>query len=247
MSKHFNKETTVFLVCILFVILLISCEEYLPDSYQSETYCISEMDDASCHYLTRSLMDTTFVITIDTSVTDTTIYDTSFTTSPAHILLFSSLLADLVDSTARDSDAATINSILDSLHTMMDTLVTDTTLYITHPGEADTSYAYYYHDASNGDLYFYISWDFTESNNNAFIDIDLIQRDAKIVANKVTVPVESISGCSEHVTFESGQEKLIPKIKTRCGFELEEAPYLVRFIVSEPAEVESFRTAILHE
>lgn len=239
MYNSFYKKYIITAICISLLYVFFSCENFLPNTFKSEKYDIAELDSTACKFLTGDLIVKQTIIENE---------DTTFVDQYRYKNINTSLLTTLIDSTAKDTDPETINTILNTLASSIDTLVTDTTLYVVSPAESDTSYALYNHNNEKGDIYCYISWKFTELNLDDFIEIDIIGKDAKLYTKKENVPIEAISGCSEPVIIEeSGIDEVIPKIRTRVGFELESGLYLVRFIVSEPLEITSFRTVLLQQ
>jgi len=234
--------------------LLVGCKEFLPEDLQEEEFAVSTLDERACEYLTRPLIlsDTTYNDQGEVvSVTFDTLYMAITST-------YNDLAAEL-DSliiVGADTNVFRIGAIFDSLSNQLDTLVMDTTLSVSYPAGEDTSYTFYYHPTPQGgvtdDVFFFVSWRFVIApaldNTDDFVAIDLIRRDGTLVSEKAEPwPPEAVAGCSELVTIVPSGEEIIPKVRTRVVFELDEAPYLVRFAISEtnPGEIGSFRIAIL--
>ncbi|MDZ7261122.1 MAG: hypothetical protein ONB05_03270 [candidate division KSB1 bacterium] len=212
MSLNFDKKILSFLGGILIFMLLLGCEEPLPEAYQKETFTISALDAKAYRYLSLGLAVPIATVSL---------------TSP-------------IDSTSFDFLIA---------NSKVDTLLPDTTLLVSYPAQKDTSYAFYYPANLQGrTTYFFITWDLTPQNMNAYIDMDIIQRNAKLVTKKSTaIPLETIATWTDTIRLATGQDKVLPKIRTRNVYELDKAPYLVRFIISEPSVVGPFRVVILHD
>ena len=106
---------------------------------------------------------------------------------------------------------------------------------------------YFFNSPTSGAYDFFQAWDLTNFNINASIEIDLFDRDGNIVQQKDTsIPMESIAGCiTEMVDLRSGQKETVPKIRGKYHFDLLKAPYIVRFSISDPNRIESFRVAII--
>lgn len=137
---------------------------------------------------------------------------------------------------------------IDSLFSMglFDTLVTDSTLLINYPQSADTSYACYVQVSTSGSIISYVTWDLTENNRNAYIDIDLFQKDGTFVTNKIPVmPLETMAGYTDTVRTTSGVDLILPKIRSRIVFQLANELYIARFVISESTVIGSFRLVIL--
>ncbi|HCK99502.1 MAG TPA: hypothetical protein DHW42_05280 [Candidatus Marinimicrobia bacterium] len=231
-----NKRSILIVGFSLFFVVFTGCEKQLPHQYQDEDFVISDIDEKACYYLSCDLT------VIDTVVTEGA--DTVYVERPVYVPI--TPVTDLVvDSVWINASDSLINAMFD------DTLIVDTTLLISNSEEADTSYAFYNHIAPNNEdystVYFFISWDFTEQNMNSYIDIDIFQRDAKLVnAETTAIAPETIAGCTELVELMTGDE-IVPKIKTRYVYKLAEGHYLVRFIISDPSVIGNFRMAILSE
>ncbi|MBN2013517.1 hypothetical protein JW960_29580 [candidate division KSB1 bacterium] len=222
MFLNLNKTMIGFIICIAVIGMMLGCEQFLPDKYDEVTNTPSQLDDSACSILS-----------------DTTAVATEITPS---------LLVNLAGAAATDTDPATINQIFDTQIASIAVLEAKTLLHVVPPSGADTSFAVYQHTGGAATVYFFITWEFTPDNIDEFVEVDLIQRDAKYKTQKLTVPIESVSSCTEHVVFEStGWEDIVPRVRTRCGFAVEQGTYLVRFIVSEPEQLTSFNTALLVE
>lgn len=147
--------------------------------------------------------------------------------------------------TLTDDMVPMLDSLTDLSSTKLNTLITDTTLLVTYPSLK--SYALYEHKQS-GKVYFFISWDLTTTNIDAYIDINIIGSSAEFVTPLSTgISEEAAAGCTEIVeVVERGSivQRPFSVIRTRHSYDLEEGIYLVRFVVSEPVG-ESFRLVIL--
>lgn len=135
--------------------------------------------------------------------------------------------------------------LTDPSGTDLNMLTTDTTLLVAYPSL--TSYILY-EQKQSGIVYFFISWDFTTVNNDAFIDIDIISDDAELVLPLSTrIAEETSAECTEIVEIvERGSivQRPFSVIRTRHSYDLEAGIYLVRFVISESVG-ESFRLVVL--
>lgn len=251
MYIHFVKKGFVFVIYISLIILMTGCDEFLPDDYQDEDFTISDLDAKTCEYLSRDLFvtDTTFK---DTIVADTVRVDTIFNTYPVFIGMNTLFLDDFVDSTwINKSDSLIISSLFDSICGATETLLVDTAIVVNYPEGADTSYIYYNHSNSNT-AHFFVGWSYTEQNINATVDIEIIQKQAKLITEKSTpFPIATIGGCDKSFIMdaETSREEIHPVIRVRNSYDLNNGPYLIRIIVSKSPDVIDFplRLAIVHD
>ena len=227
------KKLIVLVGCILLLLVLIVCEKQLPQDLQKEdNYPISDFDAKACHYLTQ-----------DTTKTDTVVVgmDTTYVTKKQYVPV-TGVHLDLPIANAW------INASDSLINALFDTLVSDTTLLINNPSAADTIFALY--DQLAGETkqtYFFISWDLNEENVDAYIEIDVFKKDGK-KADLITtgIDLETVAGCTQTVEI-GGQPVVLPKVRARFVYELPEKQYLVRFYISEPITVGTFRMAILQK
>jgi len=125
-STGFSKRIFAFLL-ILLVIMLISCQRFLPEAYQEEEFAASALDAKACKYLNDSLsvIISTFPLTnFDSTWVDSVIYEN-------------------------------VGEILDSLeaHQIMVTDA-DTSYSIITPMTADTNYVYFFTELSEVVFFF---------------------------------------------------------------------------------------------
>ncbi|MFB0515533.1 MAG: hypothetical protein ACETWG_02880 [Candidatus Neomarinimicrobiota bacterium] len=132
-----------------------------------------------------------------------------------------------------------IGTVTDSF----DVLTTNTSLKITYPIfkdslNYDTSYVFY--DNSNGPLEVVLV--FTD-----FWGIEFLMKDGSIVEfiSKDAIDIETVASCTELVEVRPQVWAAKPIIKTRYVFELEQEPYLARFIKMEATQRASSRAAIV--
>lgn len=257
--QKISKKSMVYFF-MTSIIMNMGCEKYLPGTYQEEDFFIAFLDEKACEYLTRPLVRTdTVIVPIDTLFIDDSVvvvYDTSFTYDTMYVAGTASILADLVDSVWVDSsESVIIRAFFDSLSAALDTLLADTVMRISYPDEGDTIYAFYDHRAiqaqvsirghESGDTYFFIGWNLTNKNKDGFIDVDLIRSDGSVVKEKTTIiPLETVAGCTGTLELVAGTKEIVSVIRIRPVFELDKAPYIVRFLISQPTEIGPFRVAI---
>ena len=232
------KTIAGLLICatLYALILLLGCEKQLPDAYQDESFSIKSLDDRACDLLSRKVIVTDTVITNgDTTYVPRTLY------WPAHSLL----LDAVIDSSLYDSsETYVIPHEFSDLVQKLDTLVLDTTLLVSYPNDADTSFAVFTPNQA-GIFNFYTSWTFTDENKDAYVSIDLFNSQGSLEPSSNHINLETTAGCTEVFHSSAGTEEIIPKIRGRSRFNLSDQPYIVRLLNSEPAEVESLRIVIL--
>jgi len=249
MSTRIRKQSRILIPLVVLIAFSPRCESFFPEVFQEGEFAISTLDDRACNYLTRSLYpptDTLLVIdnqgVLDTiAIADTVNYPGTLVVIETIVLtdtvfkeitisfdslaaVFDSLISDTVD-----ASEAQINAEFDTLRMELDTLAVDTTLRVKIPPGVSKGYAFYNHafpDYAVTDVVFFI---------DDYIDINIINRAGTIIeATSTVIPLELVTGCTV--------------IKTRYVFELDQAPYLVRFILDmgiDSKRAGSFRTALL--
>jgi hypothetical protein len=128
---------------------------------------------------------------------------------------------------------------------MFDTLQTDTTCVVKNSLLRETGFTLY-HQYSNrsSTVVFFISWELNGENMNAYIDVDLFNRNGdKITLQSQAIDLETIAECSQ--SFESaGGLFTLPSIRARLTYSLPEGTYLVRCYFTKPETMENFRMVI---
>ena len=241
------KRTTFLLMAGIFLVTLfwiLGCESMLPENYQQdESYTMSELDEIACEYLSR-----------DPEIRDTIIVGTDTSTALRYKELEATLLDQiLVAGMIADSDSVVVDASFDSLTTVMDTLVADTTLLIQFPGSATCYLLYNYippAGQSSGTVYIYSSMIFTAENLYTYLKAELLTRKASSIASSTVsqMDLETIAGCSEFVEIEgTGSQFVVPKIRGRNSFELQQGIYLVQFTPTEIAGLETLIVTVIEE
>jgi len=231
MIFNINKKFFGSFVFILLALALVVCEKQLPQELQEENnYSISDFDGSACTFLSR-----------DTTKTDTVVVgmDTTYSTNRFYIPITTVHPEESIENSWTNAS--------DSLIKMLyDTVITDTTLLLKNPIESDTTFVYYQEQSgSSTETNFFISWDLTEQNSDAYIEIDIFNKSGeKIQEISNSMDLETIAGCTQTVEV-AGQEVVLPKIRSRKSYEIQDGQYLIRFYISEPTTVGTFRLVIL--
>lgn len=209
----------------------LACDDQLPSAFKKDNGAVmSEMDARACHYLSRPL-----------SVADTIVVgnDTTYSTRNLHLAV-SAIPLNLPLS------QAWVNASDSLVEALFQVLIPDTTLLITNAAGSDTVFARYLNPSPGKPSYFFISWDLNEQNYDAYIEMELLQRDGnRVRLQSNQIDLATIAGCTQTAEID-GQPVALPKIRARLVYQLTEAQYLVRFYVSEPGTVGPFRLVILH-
>lgn len=222
MTSKYRNTSLMILVTFLLCIPISTCDNILPDAYQEEDYKISSMGENACELL--SVGDTLLVsveaIVIESYV-DTSMWD-------------------------EENIGNSIGALFDSLGKLMDTLEVNRTANITNPDEQEQCYAFF-NSPKTGAYYFFQTWDLTDLNIDERIEIDLYDSNGALVTEKdSSIPFETISGCIAEMEFvSSGERETVPKIRGQYKFNLEQGPYIIQFVLSDPNRIESFRVAII--
>jgi len=231
MKFHINKKIFTSFIFILFALALLVCEKQLPQELQEKSnYPISDFDGMACHFLSQ-----------DTTKTDTVIVgmDTSYVINRFYI----PVTANHPEGTIENNWTNASDSLIQALY---DNVITDTTLLLKNPTESDTVYVYYEEKSgSTNETVFFTSWDLTEENSDAYIEILIFDKNGeKTQELSNSMDLETIAGCTQTVEV-GGQEVVFPKIRIRKSYELPGGKYLIRFYISEPATVGMFRLVVL--
>ncbi len=231
MIFNISKKIFTSFVFILLALALVVCEKQLPQELQGKNnYPISDFDGSACSFLSR-----------DTTRTDTVVVgmDTTYNTNRFYIPITTvHLEASIENSWTNASD-----SLIQALY---DTVITETTLLLKNPTESDTAFVFYQaQSGSSNETVFFTSWDLTEQNSDAYIEIDIFNKSGeKVQEQSNSMDMETIAGCTQTVEV-GGQEVVLPKIRSRKSYEIPDGQYLIQFYISEPTSVGTFRLAIL--
>jgi hypothetical protein len=129
------------------------------------------------------------------------------------------------------------NEIKDSLqHTL-----TQDSLILINPGDQKITYARW--DVSGGNYYLYTSLRYIESNINEYVSIELIKSDTTAVSYSSAMPGETVSGSVQTILV-AQNNRIVPIIRARYQYHLNNGTYLVRFITSNPT-IGQFKVVLL--
>ncbi|MBC8181078.1 hypothetical protein H8E88_08140 [candidate division KSB1 bacterium] len=231
MIFNISKKFFTSFIFILLALALVVCEKQLPQELQKKNnYPISDFDGSACSFLSR-----------DTTRTDTVVVgiDTTFITNRFYIPVTTVHLETSIENSWTNAS----DSIIQALY---DIVITDTTMLLKNPTESDTAFVYYQEQSgSSNETVFFISWDLTEQNSDAYIEIDIFNKSGeKVQEQSNSMDLETIAGCTQAIEV-GGQEVVLPKIRSRKSYELPEGQYLIRFYISEPTTVGTFRLVVL--
>lgn len=208
----------------------LACEEQLPSAFRTEKRSsLSELDARACHYLSQPATVTDMVVVGN---------DTTYVSRNLHVAVAAMPLT-------MPLNQAWINAPDSLVAAQFQELVPDTTLLITNSAGSDTIFARYVNPSPGKECYFFISWDLNEQNYDAYIELELFQKDgSKARLLTARMDLATIAGCTQTAEID-GQPAALPKIRARLCYQLTAAQYLVRFYVSEPTTIGTFRLAIL--
>jgi hypothetical protein len=242
MSLNLINKIKILTVGLLLILLFSQCDEFLPSDFEQEDFTATALDAGACQYFSGDFFRTDMVIADE---------DTSYVTVPLFNSLATSVFSDIIDTTqyVDATETQIIGENFDALFSGMGVLLADTVNGITNPGSRDTCYLAYTHAGSQKDVGFYVGWKYKwfeelDTDNIAtFIDVDVFQSDATAMPKgENDITLEMLSECTQYY---SRDDNHYPRIKAKNVFQLNEANYLVRFILAEPEKIDTFRVAIL--
>jgi hypothetical protein len=219
------------LISVLLMIAALACDSLVPSEFEDQKYTAPDIDSRACTRLSRNLIDSTGQV-IDPS---------------ASYLVTSRALESLVDSATRATSTdnqiilARFNVLADSLRP---TLLRDTLTLVQYPADEAVTYAVL--DVSSGqskDIYIYTSLHYNETNFGEYVAIELVRSDTSLVSSSDDMHPETVSSCTQSVSV-AGGVRVIPTIRARYKIHVEEGVYLVRFVISRPEAVGSFKIVI---
>jgi hypothetical protein len=239
MTTKLTRRVLIGLSLVL-IYCLLGCEKFLPENYKEELkYSVSDMDEIACGYLS-----------CDLEARDTVLVNGNPVARPRYKELTAIQLNNFVaQGMIADSDSVTINGIFDSLTTVTDTIISDTTLLVNFPKNSTTCYLLF-NLPTAGTIYFYSSLIFDANNLHTYINADVLTRKAVKLAQPSApqMDLETIAGCSEYVQLTgSATEMVLPKIRGLQIFDLQPGLYLVRFTPTEVTGLTKFLVTVLEE
>ncbi len=227
-----TKEKFNIISVFITLLILLSCEDFLPEQYQElEKAPVSELDANAYYYLTRNLVDT---------LSDKALYHS------ANPYIINTLVSD---AWADSSDSIIIAGNFDSLKVKLDTVYTDTTVLINHSKDSEDSYVFF-NSGESGYLYCFTTWDLTALNLNANISIDFYNSNGE-KANLLpsTISLETIEKYACVVVDTTGgatNRHPICKIRNKDKYEINQKSYLIHLHVSDPGLGNNFRLVMLY-
>jgi hypothetical protein len=235
-----STRRVLFWLSLVLIFLLLGCKDFLPEKYKEELkYTVAEMDEIACGYLS-----------CDLEARDTVEVNGNPVAMPRYKELTAIQLNDFVaQGMIAASDSVIIEGIFDSLTTVTDTLIPDTTLVVNFPKNSTTCYLLY-NLPTAGTVYFYSSLIFDANNLHTYINADVLTHKAVSLPPKTApqMDLETIAGCSEYIQLtESASEIVLPKIRGRQVFDLQPGLYLVRFTPTEVTGLTRFLVTVLEE
>jgi len=226
-SKHLIKLLYVYIV----ILLMTACDSFMPSDLKEQTRNrMSGPDKDACSYLLRELT------TVDTVVTGP---DTSYIVTNHFTPVFLTYLEGSIDS-------FWVNASDPQISALYDTMITDTINLVSNPDQQKTGYALYHQPSQkSSSVTFFISWELTQENLNAYIKIEVYAKNGqRIPLINNDIDIDNIAGCTQEVLI-SGIDEVYPKIRSRDQFEFEEGYYLIKFSISEAEKIENYRVVIL--
>lgn len=242
MSINLAKKLMILAFCALLILALTRCNDFLPNDFQEEDFVATDLDASVCQYFSGNFFRTDTVIAGE---------DTSEVTVQLFNSLPTSVIADIVDTSQYPGAAEEqiISENFDALFSGMGIMLTDTVNGITNPSGLDTCYLSYSHVGDKKNVGVYVGWKYKwfeelgTDNVSTFIDVDLLKTDASAVAkNPNNISLELLSECAQYFSWD---DNYYPRIKAKNIFQVDNANYLVRFILAEPEKIDTFRVAIL--
>jgi hypothetical protein len=213
----------LLIIIVIGLVALSACDSLIPEDYRDKNYKMDELDATACLKLSRPLY---------TRDSNNVIVDTNFVALqlPRYDLLFDS--AALNTNSEGQNIAANYLSILNGL-----TLIEPDTMmnasFLWDPNNDDAKPVFFAAiDAVPGRYVFYISWQLSEFNKEAFVDVNLVNIDSTFLKKKTQINLASTE-CFENTSSSQGDKFVLPKLRGR--FELEiQTKTLVRFEMPNP-------------
>jgi len=131
------------------------------------------------------------------------------------------------------------------ISTLYDTLSAHTPHLILNPDITKTTSYILYEQSQTSNVYFFMSWDLSQVNLQAYINIDIYSKSGqpiRLVSN--TMALETTANCTDWIEI-GGVLTSIPKIRARYKFNLETGIYLIKLYISKPDVVNNFKMIIM--
>lgn len=231
MIHNFRQLLLTLLSVTFFTIIMIQCDSIIPNAFQEEDFIISSLGERACQSLNCALISADSL-------------------NPCWLKIASSRISDVVDTS--QWSGSTIEQIIgENFETLQDStdVVTEEETFLVHYPEGESVSYVSYPSPKKGQVYFFVSWNYTEDNHKGIVDIDLIQQDGTLLEKKPeTIPLETVAGCLATQTMNTGEEIKVPRIKGQNEFETDNESYLIKFSITEPSEtasIDSFFVVIL--
>jgi hypothetical protein len=228
--KTIKVISILILMSICCVYLLIHCNQLIPEEFEvKDDIPIGPLADQACEYLSRD------------------------TTGGNYSFLQSMRMEDVADSVSMVN--LTHNQIIhqsfNQLSGALDGITAQDLLIIDYEqSNGDTTYLAYHHTLAQSSMTFFITWEMTQDNKDAYIDIDIIPDDTILVKKVSNILAGTISGCIDTLIYlssegeETGRE-VVARIRSQFQFNLENSNYILRVINSAPHNVGPFRLVVL--
>ncbi|NOG44593.1 MAG: hypothetical protein HND50_05145 [Calditrichaeota bacterium] len=208
--------------------MLISCDSIIPDEYDSDkTFKINAVDQMACDILSLPL-DSMDVMSVERNTVS---------------------LSSLVDSAtfASMSEGEIIASRYDDILAGTMSINSDSLVQISIPTGESVSYASI---NTSSDLVAFITHDNEEyveglSNEDVYIVMDIVNRDSTYQKKNSDMEIPSIACFTTYDLSTRSEPVVTSAIKARYAFSAQSGDYLVRFRVSEPENLSTFRV-LLH-
>ncbi len=229
MKNMQNKRTLIKLILMCLLLSMIACDLITPEQFKEEESFISDFDSRACSFLTRNLFP------VDTLISggDTSIVkDTLYVEIEARIDSLTTLLDSLISDTIF-TNPTEFSSLFDLISDQQEVVRTDTTNLIHCNG--NSAYVYF-PNSSERKLTVFVGWEFNGLNVNDLVSIDFIDSEGVFASlDNQNMPIQTVSGCTmEYIVDEAtGDMDHTPAIKTRTSYNFEAQPYLMRINVSQ--------------
>jgi hypothetical protein len=236
MSQLFYTSFWKLVLVSIVIVSAVGCDSILPDEFKKKDYTNSEIDQRACVLLSRDTITNAQGITTGYRVLGDSVL-------AWNLGRFRKTIIDsvtLADSTENRSILPYFDTLVDSL----EQLSPDSVLLVRYPADQRVSFAVLkVLPGQSRDITIYASLQYNADNVNEYVDIQLLKRDTTFVPLVSDMPGEAVSGGTLTITYQSAPW-IIPIIKARNKYHVEEGVYLVRFSVTTPATVGPFKILI---
>jgi len=233
----------LFLACAVSIAYL-GCDKLVPTKFKAQNYNAPSVDQRAGILMTAD--------TINDAQGNTTYYQYVPGPPVTHdsvrwTLVFARTLGSFSTS-SNATDNQIINTMFTTLTDSLPSLASDTLIMVRYPGDTakaanDTISVCYatLKTSQPEDIYLYTSLEYyyvnAVSNVADYVSVDFIKEDTSLVSSSTAIPSASTYASTETILGASNNQEVVPVLAARFAFHLDAGAYMVRFTLSNPAEI----------